>query len=189
MIFHGELPIASNASSEEAWFCLRAQAKHEHIAAAHLRQHLRLEVFLPRVRFKRLTRQGAAWTTEAMFLGYVFARFNAGAFLRQVQHARGVRGIVHFGSRWPTIPEKVIAELRTAVGKEELRVLTGVLNPGDAVEIAGGTFHGLQAVVSRVMPGKQRVAILLDFLGRQTAVELAESELVPVKEPHFFGSL
>ena len=56
------------------WFCLRAQPKHEHIAAAHLQKVSEVEVFLPRVRFQRATRQGMAWVTEALFPNYFFSR-------------------------------------------------------------------------------------------------------------------
>jgi len=95
-----------------AWFCLRSQPKHEHIAAAHLRKMDGIEVFLPRVRFKRATRQGTAWVTEALFPGYLFARFDWQKSLRQAQCARGVRSVVHFGERWPVIPNETIGELR-----------------------------------------------------------------------------
>ena len=154
------------------WFCLRTHLKHEHIAAAQLRQDPELEVFLPRIRYQRSTRSGPAWVTEALFQNYLFARFNLATALRRVQHARGVRGVVHFGGRWPTIPEAAIDELRGAMEGEELRTIENALHPGDIVEISCGAMSGLQAVVSRVMPAKQRVAVLLDFLGRQTMVEL-----------------
>jgi hypothetical protein len=42
--------------------------------------------------------------------------------------------------------------------------------------------HGLQALVTRVMPSKQRVAVLLDFLGRQTVVELDRDAVTFVAE-------
>jgi len=160
------------------WFCVRTQPKHEHLAAASLRQNFKIEVFLPRVRFRRPTRQGPAWVTEALFANYLFARFELAACLRQVQHARGVRGLVRFGNRWPTVPEQSIAELRAAFGNDELRVINNEFTAGEVVEIKGGAFHGLEALVTRAFPAKQRVAVLLDFLGRQTAVELAEEQLV-----------
>ncbi len=161
-----------------AWFCLRSQPKHEHIAAAHLRQFNEITVFLPRVRFKRATRQGAAWVTEALFPGYLFARFDWRTSLRLVRHARGIQGVVHFGERWPTIPETVIEELRRAVGDDELHTVTVEFAPGDAVQIAEGTLSGLRAVVSRVMPGRERVAVLMEFLGRQTMIEVPAGFLV-----------
>lgn len=154
------------------WFCLRSQPKHEHIAAAHLKTIDGVAVFLPRVRFQRPTRQGLAWTTEALFPNYLFARFDWHNSLRQVQAARGVSGVVHFGQRWPVVDEHIIAELRLAVGTEELHTIATPLQPGDGVTIAEGAMRGLQAVVSRVMPSRERVALLLEFLGRQTTIEV-----------------
>jgi transcriptional antiterminator RfaH len=175
------------AEMDPVWFCVRTQPRHEYIAAAGLRRNLELEVFLPRVRFKRPTRKGLVWFTEALFMNYLFARFDLSTCLRRVQSARGVEGVVHFGKHWPVIPDKVIAELRTIMGDEELRVINHEFNPGDVVEIGAGVFHGLQAVVTRIVPGKQRVAVLLDFLGRQTSMELAGEQLVPKAEPRVFS--
>jgi transcription antitermination factor NusG len=86
--------------------------------------------------------------------------------------------VVHFGDRWPTVPDAVIAELRAAVGEEELCVVPGELVPGDEVRIIGGSFQGLHAVVARVMPGRERVAVLMEFLGRQTSIELPASTII-----------
>jgi transcriptional antiterminator RfaH len=155
-----------------AWFCLRSQLKHEHIAAAHLRRRGDVDVFVPRIRFKRLTRNGHVWVTEALFPNYLFARFDWHVCLRQICHSPGVSGVVHFGSHWPVIPDEVIDDLRALLGTNEIHLVPEEVSPGDPVQIAGGSFHGLHAVVSRVMPGPKRVAVLLEFLGRQTAVEL-----------------
>lgn len=161
-----------------AWFCLRSQLKHEHIAARHLRQCSDVEVFLPRIRFRRKTRQGVVWATEALFPNYLFARFNWMASLRQVHHVPGVAGVIHFGSHWPTIPDGTMEELRALFGRDELHVLPEDANVGDEVQIAGGVFHGLHAVVTHVMPSRKRVTVLLEFLGRQTAVELPQDNVV-----------
>jgi transcriptional antiterminator RfaH len=169
---------SSGNGLEAAWFCVRSQLKHEHIAAANLRQHTDIKVFNPLVRFKRSTRRGPVWVTEALFPGYLFARFDWKECLRLVHHTFGVAGIVHFGTRWPTIPEPVIQELQSVLGTEGVRVIGETLAPGDSVRIAGGAFHGLQGVVTRVMPGRERVAVLLDFLGRQTAVELPLNSVI-----------
>lgn len=164
--------------ASEAWFCLRTLPKHEHMAAAQLRQGADIEVYLPRIRFKRATRCGPAWVTEALFQNYLFAKFDLLVSGRRVQAARGVRGIVHFGNRWPTIPEAAIKELQAAMDGQDLRVVEDGLQPGDRVQIAAGAMHGLEAVVSRVVPSQLRVAVLLDFLGRQTTVELDRNQLL-----------
>jgi len=160
------------------WFCLRAQPKHEHIAAAHLQKVSEVEVFLPRVRFQRATRQGMAWVTEALFPNYFFAKFNWHDSLRRVQAVRGVSGVVHFGERWPVVPESSIRELQQAVGATGLRVISAGLAPGDAVQIVSGAMQGLTAVVSRVMPARERVAVLMEFLGRPTEIEMPANSLL-----------
>lgn len=169
---------APPATGRASWFCVKSQPKHEHIAAAHLRQVRAVEVFLPRIRFKRATRQGAAWTTEALFPGYLFARFEWQTSLRLVQAARGVRGVVHFGERWPAVPDDTIRELLQAVGAAGLRTLPAEFAPGDEVKMTGGAMRGLRAVVTRVLPGRERIAVLMEFLGRQTMIEVPRQFLI-----------
>jgi transcriptional antiterminator RfaH len=166
------------AGSTVAWFCLRSQPKHEHIAAEHLRRIEGLDVFNPRIRFKRSTRTGPALVTEAMFPNYLFARFDWKTSLTRVHYAPGVSGVVHFGSKWPTVPDRAIEEIRALLGREGVHVVSNEVSPGDQVKVSGTVFHGLQAIVSQVMSGKDRVMVLLEFLGRQTAVELGLNAIV-----------
>ena len=139
-----------------------------------------VEVFLPRIRFKRATRQGTVWVTEALFPGYLFARFDWQVSLRLVQHSRGVRGVVHFGERWPAIPEEIIRELQQAVGATGLRTIPAEFTPGDEVKITQGAMRGLAAVVAgpTVAVRKDRIAVLMEFLGRQTMIELPRHFLI-----------
>ncbi len=161
-----------------AWFCVHTQPKHEHIAAAHLLKDLEIEVYLPRIRFKRSTRRGPKLFTEALFPSYLFARFDITLCLRKVHHARGVCSIVHFGHQWPAIPTNVIEDLRATIGSDHVYDIHKELQRGDSILISGGAFHDLRAVVDRVMPARERVSVLLDFLGRQTTVVLPMEAVV-----------
>jgi len=51
-------------------------------------------------------------------------------------------------------------------------------------------FHGLEAVVERVLPARERVVVLLEFLGRQTMVEVEASGVNRIKDlrTEFFGN-
>jgi transcriptional antiterminator RfaH len=160
------------------WFCVRSRPKREHITASYLREKIGIEVYLPRVRFKTHTVRGPKWFEEALFPTYLFARFNLLEYFRQVHHGHGARGIVHFGKHWPTVPEVMISELRQTIPDDRPHVLCEDFRPGDAVIISGGPLDQLEAVVTRVMPGKMRVAVLLEFLGRQTMVELKSDDLL-----------
>lgn len=160
-----------------AWFCIRSQQKHEQVAAGHLSRIEDVEVLNPRVRYSRSTPHGPAIVTESLFPNYLFARFDWQKSLARVNYAPGVRHIVHFGNKWPTVPNEAIEELRSSLGNE-LHVIEPGIAPGDCVELSGGAFHGLKAVVAKVMPAQQRVAVLMDFLGRQTMVEVWTSAVV-----------
>jgi transcriptional antiterminator RfaH len=165
-------------SAESAWYCLRSQPKHEHIAAAHLRLLEGVTVFCPRIRFKRATRQGLVWVTEAMFPGYLFARFELAEMHLRVRYAHGVSGIVRFADRYPTIEEGALAQLRGDIGAAEVKELSYDLSEGDQVQIVGGAFVGLGAVVTQVLSAKERVKVLMDFLGRKMEAEVQCSSVL-----------
>jgi transcriptional antiterminator RfaH len=161
-----------------AWFCLRTQIKHERLAAAHLRLMEDVEVLFPRMTFKRKWRQNVKEFTEPLFPNYLFARFNPRQALARVRHAYGVQTVVHFGNRLPVIPDGVIEEIRLSLSPEQVCRVDSILSPGDTVAICNGAFSGLQAVIKNYLPRKQRVTLLLEFLGRQVNVEINEQEVV-----------
>jgi transcriptional antiterminator RfaH len=159
-------------SSEAAWYCLQAKHKHEHIAAAHARELKGVIVFCPRIRFRRETRAGVAWVTEALFPGYLFARFDLARMHRVVGYAHGVRSIVRFANCYPTIDESMVDQLRLQVGEKEIKLMDYEPTRGDSVKVAEGAFAGLDAVVTQILPARARVRVLLEFLGRKVEAEL-----------------
>ena len=172
------------SDTKPAWYCVRSQPKHEHIAAVHLRRLDGVTVFCPRIRFKRTTRRGLVWVVEAMFPGYLFAQFVLEKMHLQVSYAHGVTRIVRFGDRYPTIEDEALTQLRDTTGVTEIKELNYVISQGDQVKLADGVFFGLEAVVTQVLPAKERVKVLMDFLGRRIEAEVERSSvLVQVTHP------
>lgn len=155
-----------------AWYCARTKPKHEHIAAANLRKHLKLEVFHPRLRVERATRRGVVRVIEPLFPCYLFVRCVIGERLDEIKYTYGVSNIVHFADRIPAIPDSVIEELQECFETQDPITVDDLLSPGAEVLVADGAFVGMRAFVLRVMPARQRVQVLLDVLGRPTAVEV-----------------
>jgi transcriptional antiterminator RfaH len=158
---------------EARWYCLRAQPKHEHIAAAHLRQYEGVEVFCPRVRIQRSTRRGLVWFTEALFPNYLFARFEMTQWLARVRSCQGVSGIVRFGIDVPEVPPQALDDLRSYMDDAELKTINFTIAEGDSVEIVEGPFRGQNGVVRQLLPARERVKILLEVLGGATEVDLS----------------
>jgi transcription antitermination factor NusG len=51
------------------------------------------------------------------------------------------------------------------------------------VEITQGPFQGLNALVTRIMSARERVEILIEWMGRTLRVEAAVADLEPVTGP------
>ena len=167
-----------------AWYCVRAGPRQEARAAAALARLDGVDVFSPRIRFRKRTRRGMVWFVEALFPGYLFARFDLPACLRAVTYSPGVIGVVHFGERFPALAGETIAAIRAQTGDQNCIVVETPLAEGDAAQLAAGPFAGLAVVVTRLLPARERVRVLLDFLGRPMEVEVAREDLlVPRAHP------
>ena len=162
---------------ETGWYCIRSKPKHEHIAAANLKRLDDLEVFNPRFRSRKATRRGPAWVTESLFPNYLFVRFPFQTMLDPIRYTEGVSSVVRFGDSYPEIPADVIEELRQAFAGSDLPIADGMPRAGDAITITTRAMFGLQGVVLRSLPARQRVQVLLDLLGQTTMVELGLNDL------------
>src|ERR1035438_2565594 len=129
-----------------------------------------VECFLPRIRYRKARRQ----IVEPLFPGYLFARFDLRLSLRKIHYCQGVSTIVHFGKHWPAIPESALEQIRGLIGAEGIKDLEDPFQSGDRVEVLDGPFRGFEAMVTRVVPAQERICVLLEFLGRQTAVQRSE---------------
>ncbi len=161
-----------NQIEEPLWFCLKAAPKREHLAAEALRRQLQIEAFSPRLRFRKLTQRGQIWYVEAMFPGYLFGRFVFATQHRAAEHSHGIHKILRFGEQIATLDPALVAALKETAGQQEIITIDPEIRVGDEVQITGGPFQGLQALVTRVLPAKERVRVLLEFLGRSVETEL-----------------
>jgi transcriptional antiterminator RfaH len=159
------------------WFCVRTQTKREHIAANHLRELEGVDVFCPRLRYRKATRRGKIWWVEPLFPGYLLAKFNLSEMERAVTFCQGVRGLVRFGAEIPPVPDSFVRSLREEIrnrpeGEEELLSVAPVIQIGDEVEVAHGPLQGMRGTIVSVAPAAERVKILLEFLGQQHAIDM-----------------
>lgn len=171
------------------WYCVRTQTKREHIAAEHLRGFEDIEVFCPRLRYRKATRRGKIWWVEPLFPGYLLAKFNLAEMERAVTFCQGVRGLVRFGSEFPPVPASFVEALRKEVhdrsdtDDKESFAISPVIQVGDEVEIAHGPLQGMQGTIISVAPAAERVKVLLEFLGQEHAVDVDLFSLLLPRRP------
>ena len=171
------------------WFCVRTQTKREHIAAEYLKDLEGVEVFCPRLRYRKATRRGKIWWIEPLFPGYLLARFDLIEMERAVTFCQGVRGLVRFGSGVPPVPESFVQALHNEVrnragGDDEVFSVSPVIAIGDEVEIAMGPLRGMQGTIVSVAPAAERVKVLLDFLGQPQPVDVDLFSILLPRRPN-----
>lgn len=166
-------------ADEENWYCIKTRPRHEQAVKLALRTDAGVEVFCPLLRFERARASGKVRVVEAMFPGYVFSRFRYLDLYRQVRSCSGVSTIVAFGGVPAVVPEAVISQLRAAVSDGETVEIPTQVKPGEEVQIVEGAMKGLRAVVTRVMPSRDRVTVLLEMLGMEREVDLAQHAVLP----------
>jgi transcription antitermination factor NusG len=76
------------------------------------------------------------------------------------------------------LPEIIVAALQSRVGAEEVVTLDCSVKVGQSVEIIEGPFQGLEVVVTNLLPAKERIRVLFEFLGRPLEIEISTAKVL-----------
>jgi transcriptional antiterminator RfaH len=153
------------------WYAIRTKVNREKDVEKRLKD-FRLEVFLPWMRTRRRIGSRFHWVLAPLFPGYVFCRLDMVVSGKAARYSPGVKDFLTFGSRIAEVGEDIIEALRERCpgGVAEIDPVTA--KAGDVVRINEGPFSGLEAIFEQKLKGSERVAVLLDILGRQTRIVL-----------------
>ena len=166
-------------TADVAWYCFQAQSKREHLAADFLNREAEIETFAPRISYIKRTRRGKVRFVDPLFPGYLFVRADLREYYRWIMAAHGIRRLVAYGEKVPRIPDSFIEELRLRLSENQLKEIPEPLpKPGMRVMIAEGPFANWEAVISGEVRSRDRVRLLLDFLGRQLEVETSLNKII-----------
>ena len=156
------------------WFAVYTKPRQEQVALLNLERQA-FECYLPMAadpyqRGSVRSRTGH----EPLFPRYLF--LNAAPkvqSLATVRSTRGVVGLVRAGFELIRIPASIIAALKTRMDSATgLIPLDSIgLNNGDKVRVFNGPFAALEGVFKEYR-GRTRSLLLLEILGRETAVEV-----------------
>lgn len=147
------------------WYCIRSKPKKERMAAGSLAAQLGLDVFCPQIRFQRKTVRGPVWFQEAMFPGYLFARFDLMETKRAVSYAPGILNIPVFDGRIVPVPDEVIESLQADMDSESVVDAVEPLQVGEETTILEGSMRGLKVKVIKLMPAQERIGVLMELMG------------------------
>ncbi|MGH7831950.1 MAG: transcription termination/antitermination protein NusG [Candidatus Binatia bacterium] len=160
----------------QRWYTIRTKPRKEGTVEKRLKD-LKLEVFLPWIRARRRIGTRHQWILEPLFPGYLFCHVDLLLAGKVARYSPGVKDFVRFGNRIPAVTEEVIHNLLARCPDGVAQIGPRPYRAGEALMIKEGPLSGLDVIFEREMRGVDRVAVLLDLLGRQTRLIL-RSEMV-----------
>lgn len=162
-------------SRPDPWYVLVTQRHREPVVERFLTQQ-GMRTYLPRIETPARALRGRG--VLPMFPGYLFMQPKSGEGFSRAASTPGVKHFIALEGHPTPLPAGVVQQLRTYEDPD------GVIRPPSrpiegAVEIIEGPFRGLMAVVDSRLAARERVRVLLEFLHRQTAVELPREWVRP----------
>jgi transcriptional antiterminator RfaH len=161
------------------WYAIQTKVNREKEVEKRL-VDLHLEVFLPWMRTRRRIGSRYQWVLTPLFPGYLFCRLDMILAGKSARYLPGVRDFLTFGNRIAEVGAEIIQRLRDRCPNGVAAVDSVTAKPGDVVRINEGPFSGLEAIFERTLKGSERVAVLLDILGRQTRLELPSETIAKI---------
>ena len=77
------------------------------------------------------------------------------------------------------VEDEIIADLRRHVADGETVEISAEIREGEEVKVVEGPLVGVRALVTRVLPARERVAILLTLLGQEREIEVDSGAVLP----------
>lgn len=161
------------------WYALRSKPLKEDLVWKQLISR-EIECFYPRMRVHPVNPR--ARKIKPYFPGYLFIHVDLDDVgispLKWMPHTLG---LVSFGDEPASVPDHLIKALKKKV--KEINEAGGEvfkgLKQGEKIRIHSGPFSGYEAIFDHRLPGKERVRVLLQFLGepRKVPVELDVSQI------------
>ncbi|VAW71360.1 Transcriptional activator RfaH [hydrothermal vent metagenome] len=165
------MSIASESGAK--WYLVYTKPRDEQLAESNLiRQGYR--VYLPLIRNRRRFRGKLKAFIEPMFPRYLFIQLDKDTDnWAPVRSTYGVSSMVYFGLKPAQIPNEIVEILTSHADENSIyQIPDEEYCKGDKLMIVDGLMAGLEGVFL-CDNTKERVDLLLDYLGKQTEVNVS----------------
>lgn len=163
------------------WYAVRCDNSRAVVRAGVGIARLGVHVFIPKAfRMEKRGKWLVAVDDGLLFPPYLFIAMRSNGPWRAVKDADGVDKIMGCRDKQGNfkaipIPYREMRKIRTAARAGERRRDEARFKPGQLVKIMNGPFSGFDGIFDR--PAKERVRILVSIFGRQSEIELEESDV------------
>jgi len=163
----------ASESERKQWYLVYTKPREEQLAESNLiRQGY--TVYLPLIRNRRRSRGKFKSFIEPMFPRYLFIQLDQNTDnWAPVRSTYGVSSMVYFGIKPASIPNEIVELLTSHADENSIyQIPDQDYRQGDKLMVVEGPMAGLQGVFLSDNT-RERVEILLDYLGKQTEVNVS----------------
>ncbi len=128
--------------------------------------------YLPKITTKKIN---SSAKVEVLFPGYIFVNTSLENY-SALKYTIGIKNIIKFGDNISCISDEEIEAMQMAEETSKIDPVASQIHIGQDVMIAKGSFAGSIVKVCS-LPSKERVGILLSFLGSVRRVTIPEKDL------------
>ena len=133
----------------------------------------KFDFYLPKITTKKINSKPKA---ELLFPGYIFVNTNLKNY-SAIKYTIGIKNILKFGENISCISYEEIEAMQMAEEISKIEPVVSQIKIGQDVMIAKGSLTGIIAKVCS-LPSKERVGVLLYFLGSVRRATISEKDLI-----------
>ena len=158
------------------WYLIQFKPNSHRLAQRNLHRQ-GFETFLPMQKITRRKNSRFVSDLQPLFPGYMFGGVNSAlAPWHAINSTIGVSRLVCFEGKPKPLPVQLISGLMLRCDASGTLLPPKSLSAGDSVEILTGPFANFIATVDTIDP-KQRIWVLLDFMGQKTRMQVNADQL------------
>ena len=133
----------------------------------------KFDYYLPKLTIKKIN---ATSKVEVLFPGYIFVNTSLENY-STLKYTMGIKNIIKFGDNISCLASDEIEAMQMAEETSKIDPVASQIQIGQDVIIAKGSLAGSIVKVCS-FPSKERVGILLSFLGSVRRVTISEKDLI-----------
>lgn len=153
------------STTDSAWYVIRTRQYKERVVVQGA-SSLVQDIYLPLLRTKKPALGRLIERIEPLFPCYLFARFRLEEAYYRLTRSVGVVSLVCVGGEPCEIDARIVQDIRSRETDGVIVLNPQKLQPQQRVTITDGALRGIEAVFERYLSGVERVAVLLDSIGR-----------------------
>lgn len=133
----------------------------------------KLDYYLPKIYTKKIN---SITKKEIFFPGYIFIESNQEKY-QSIKYTKGIKRIIKFGKNIPCLNENEINAIQAIEKESQLQPIGSKIRIGQNSFVSQGSFKGNMVKIAS-LPSKQRIEVMINFLGSSRKVNLMTTDLV-----------